>query len=489
MATNARHRSAMDCGACGVKCNTDVIPNSIAVECNRGCKVTHCSSKYHIYDNTCELNDIDNCGTHGNRCNAANAINYCKSGVENYECDSTCIDDFHKDINGECVPDTPSACGPEMRNCKDITPGWIDGECRKGGKCYATKCNTSNYHVYNGTCEANDNDHCGAHNNPCSSEEVCSLGACSRVCDTNETICEVNGNRRCKNLNTDRDHCGQCNKACVKSDLATTITCDNQKCIEIGCKSGSHFNENTNRCELDTDLACGEKLVNCNNAIPNSEETFCENAVCKLKRCKDGFHVDTSKQKCVEDTISCCGTQCSRCLLSLYGKSLCKNGKCDVECNDGYTRCETPSPRCTNLNEASACGSCTNQCTEKPANATAVCIDKTCSFKCDPGYEECTSGQCVSTNTTSHCGTCNNRCLLVPNGSSSCDNGKCIITCNSGYFLKNNQCVPIGSGCPEHLIDCNLDGSKCCKTFEDCNNPKVACFEVAPLEPHEPIQP
>lgn len=478
-----------NCGACGVKCNTDVISNSIAVECNRGCKVTHCSSKYHIYDNTCELNDIDNCGTHGNRCNAANAINYCKSGVENYECDSTCIDDFHKNENGECVPDTPSACGPEMRNCKDITPWWIDGECRKGGKCYATKCDTSKSHVYNGTCEENDNDHCGAHNSPCSSEEVCKSGVCARFCNTNETICEVNGNRSCRNLNTDRDHCGQCNKACIKSDLAGIVTCENTKCIEGNCKLGSHFNENTNRCEPDTDLACGDKLINCNNAIPNSEETFCESAVCKLKRCKDGFHVDTSKQKCVEDTVSCCGPHCLQCLIPSYGKAVCKNGKCDVECNDGYTRCETPSPRCTNLNEASACGSCTNQCTEKPANATAVCINKACSFKCDPGYAECTSGQCVSTDTTSHCGTCNNRCLLVPNGSSSCDNGKCIITCNSGYFLKNNQCVPIGSGCPGTFIDCNLDGSKCCKTFEDCNNPKVACFEVAPLEPLEPIQP
>ena len=478
-----------NCGACGVKCNTDVIPNSIAVECNRGCKVTHCSSKYHIYDNTCELNDIDNCGTHGNRCNAANAINYCKSGVENYECDSTCIDDFHKDENGECVPDTPSACGPEMRNCKDITPWWIDGECRKGGKCYATKCDTSKSHVYNGTCEENDNDHCGAHNSPCSSEEVCKSGVCARFCNTNETICEFNGNRSCRNLNTDRDHCGQCNKACIKSDLAGIVTCENTKCIEGNCKLGSHFNENTNRCEPDTDLACGDKLINCNNAIPNSKETFCESAVCKLKRCKDGFHVDTSKQTCVEDTDSCCGPNCLQCLNPSYGKAVCKNGKCDVECNDGYTRCETPSPRCTDLNEASACGSCTNQCTEKPANATAVCINKTCSFKCDPGYAECTSGQCVSTNTTSHCGTCNNRCLLVPNGSPSCDNGKCIITCNSGYFLKNNQCVSIGSGCPGTFIDCNLDGSKCCKTFEDCNNPKVACFEVAPLEPLEPIQP
>lgn len=373
-----------------------------------------------------------------------------------------------------------------VRHAGEIKSAWIDGECRKGGKCYATKCDTSKSHVYNGTCEENDNDHCGAHNSPCSSEEVCKSGVCARFCNTNETICEVNGNRSCRNLNTDRDHCGQCNKACIKSDLAGIVTCENTKCIEGNCKLGSHFNENTNRCEPDTDLACGDKLINCNNAIPNSEETFCESAVCKLKRCKDGFHVDTSKQKCVEDTVLCCGPHCLRCLNPSYGKAVCKNGKCDVECNDGYTRCETPSPRCTNLNEASACGSCTNQCTEKPANATAVCINKTCSFKCDPGYAECTSGQCVSTNTTSHCGTCNNRCLLVPNGSSSCDNGKCIITCNSGYFLKKNQCVPIGSGCPGTFIDCNLDGSRCCKTFEDCNNSTVACLEVAPLEPIQP---
>ena len=468
-----------NCGACGRACKGGSI-------CDKSQCV--CPPNQILCDDRCidPMNDGDFCG----------AKNTCKGTEGGRKCssDQTCIkgtctlttihqckDGQHVDENGNCEDDTPSACGDLKRNCQETVQGWLDGECRTGGNCYATQCDETQYHVYDGKCEQNDNANCGSHDTPCESPNMCtSNGECKNQCNDDETICEVAGKRRCIKLSSNPEHCGECNNACIKSDLAGIVTCDNTMCIEGNCKSGSHFNKNTNRCEPDTDLACGEKLINCNNAISNSEETFCENAVCKLKRCKDGFHVDSSKLKCVEDTISCCGTQCSPCLLSLYGKSLCKNGKCDVECNDGYTRCETPSPYCTDLNDASACGSCTNQCTEKPANATAVCINKNCSFKCNSGYAECTSGQCVSTNTTSHCGTCNNRCPLVLNGSSSCDNGKCIITCKFGYLLQNNKCVPIGSGCPSKFIDCNFDGSRCCKTLEACNDPEAVCLAAAP---------
>jgi hypothetical protein len=58
-----------NCGSCGTVCTTTSIDNSNAVNCSGGqCRVTECIEGYHKYHNICEIDDVDNCGSHNKSC-------------------------------------------------------------------------------------------------------------------------------------------------------------------------------------------------------------------------------------------------------------------------------------------------------------------------------------------------------------------------------------------------------------------------------------
>ena len=78
-----------NCGSCGNVCNTSKVAHSSAVTCNNGvCEATACESTYrvsngtcicdigyHTYENICEANTIENCGSHDSLCSTSSIAN------------------------------------------------------------------------------------------------------------------------------------------------------------------------------------------------------------------------------------------------------------------------------------------------------------------------------------------------------------------------------------------------------------------------------
>ncbi|MBQ9396655.1 MAG: hypothetical protein IJU23_14215 [Proteobacteria bacterium] len=170
---NECHNYANDishCGGCNQICSQSTVSNSIAVTCtNSICKATSCRSGYHDYDGKCEKDTIENCGTHGTKCNIANATNTCSGG----KCNFTCNSNYHT-YNNICEEDSTANCGAHGTNCNiDNATNTICSE----GICRATACK-SKYHVYSNVCEADSTTHCGKHSNACANGQICIAGNC-----------------------------------------------------------------------------------------------------------------------------------------------------------------------------------------------------------------------------------------------------------------------------------------------------------------------
>ena len=133
------------------------------------CKVMACQSDYHIYNNACEPDSVNNCGGHDIKCNVENADNNCI----NRECTYTCKSNYHTYLGG-CESDSIEHCGSHDNKCPTTSVANGSRSC-KSGKCSIT-CK-SGYHVYDEVCEANSVDNCGAHGRSCKDKEDF-LGTC-----------------------------------------------------------------------------------------------------------------------------------------------------------------------------------------------------------------------------------------------------------------------------------------------------------------------
>ena len=62
------------CGSSCQNCNT-FTSHAVAGVCNAEgyCQVTACEKGSHLFNNACELDDIEHCGAHGNKCDKPNA--------------------------------------------------------------------------------------------------------------------------------------------------------------------------------------------------------------------------------------------------------------------------------------------------------------------------------------------------------------------------------------------------------------------------------
>ncbi len=177
---------------------------------------------------------------------------------------------------------------------------------------------------------------------------------------------------------------------------------------------------------------------------------------------------------------------CGRCGSACTPGALCSNGRCVCS---GTTPDTCDRETCTNLLvNWSNCGQCNVRC---------------------PFGSYCSGGQCIQAAQASRCDSTIG-CSTVANGTSSCDNGVCLLYCNAGFRPQDGQCVsasiaptPIpqpgpdsGGGCnppctggnaccngicvstydnPQHCGTCNLScmGRECCGYF--CCPPGRKC--------------
>jgi hypothetical protein len=105
------------------------------------------------------------------------------------------------------------------------------------------------------------------------------------------------------------------------------------------------------------------------------------------------------------------------------------------------------------------CGMCDNPCTA-PVNGVAVCDEGSCTFSCDPGFDDCDgnamNGCEADLTDPATCGDCTTACAR-PNTVASCDMGACNYVCETGFG------------------DCDADGDNGCEDTLDSVTHCGAC--------------
>jgi Stigma-specific protein, Stig1 len=271
----------------------------------------------------------------------------------------------------------------------------------------------------------------------------------------------------CVSLNLDPQHCGGCGTVCPFG-----TQCYNGICTLFACPVG-YGNCNgllADGCEINlltSNTNCGTCGNLCN--FPNATST-CVNGICVITSCNPGFYdcngftPDGCESDINFDQNNCgaCGNVCSFPNATGY----CINGVCGMTCNPGYSDCNgimADGCEVNTQNNLTNCGFCGNVCQALP-NATSICVGGTCMIgSCSAGFGDCNNSPidgCESNilSDVFHCGSCNNLCLFQ-NASATCVNGMCVMgNCNLGFGDCNNS--PI-DGC-ETFLSNNINNCGAC---------------------------
>ena len=467
---------------------------------------------YHVYNDVCEADSIDNCGAHGKKCTVEHGTPAC--------------------VNKECVVDHCDD-GYELNYEKCVEKG-------------ALICNPP-YHINGNTCELDDAENCGEHGKKCPGIEngtaVCTRGECDLLCNAgyhfyaseNGDECEADSVRQC----------GSHDWACGNYlQNAIDYVCEQGTCIAKLCESGYHLNDAgkclkdeiscdkdyhlyNNGCEMDDELNCGEHGVECHDDHGFSVcwERRCMSTTCNegyhspvyedilyhyyspssfaemCQNCEVGKHWDTKLKACVADDFRNCGAQHRDCYYLGISKGTCEQGKCvAAEClpkyvlqNDGTCKACPYDMHAYNgecvKNDIQNCGSHGNNCQINNTNHikkkeclvmpedsvnSAVCNitecdssyypsvnyylnDKPISLdsceKCDEDYRYIENGICLRANTVENCGKKGNDCKKLHPELTQ-------LTCTRGdpvydYFFVCNTTCPDGE-----FIDFNTETGK-----------------------------
>ncbi len=435
-----------------------------------------CSSNQHIYENACEDDTADHCGSHENSCNApAHATAICTNGACDFECDG----DYTKQ-GDSCIPTSSSCTTPNATRCINVgTQGKMQkcesNEWQNQKNCdNGYSCNTSGTAC--GYCK-NNNTRCndrtpqlcvkGNWDNSgiCDDEQICRDGTCN-WCDNTE---HVWGNE-CEE--DDTDNCGEHGYICPEPPNGSAI-CINSTC-DIECDTG--YYKQGNDCVEDTSYCTPKGATRCKGRIPQTcqsnawsgdtecdSQEYCYEGECKL--CVDGYHLNSDGTGCEESTIKDCGPQHKKCRVE-NARNDCIDDECTFECNSGFHK-NSAGTGCEN-NTINDCGPEHRKC-PVPEHGSATCPDGSCGKECDPGYK-LSGGACVEDDT--YCSpNGSKRCLgRIPQTCQSnawsgsdecaadkiCDAGSCG-ACDSGYHVKED-----GTGCePSTVEDCGPEHEDC----------------------------
>lgn len=266
----------------------------------------------------------------------------------------------------------------------------------------------------------------------CADGQRCVGGACVPECGSGLLACGT----ECVDASSNSQHCGGCGAACPAG----------KSCVAGQCT-----------------LPCGPGLELCDGLCTNTaidpahcgacgqgcalDET-CKSGVC-WKEC--GAGIANCAGKCTDtafDPKNCggCGAQCPNGLV-------CSQGACTLTCGGGTKKCDDA---CVDTSvDPAHCGGCGQAC-----SPSEFCSGGKCTT-CPQGKVVC-KGQCVYVDMdNANCGACGNYCGYVTGGTSVCNGGKCVVTCNAGY----GKCVPGSSGCETNLQTspghCGTCGNAC----------------------------
>ena len=145
------------------------------------CIVSSCQPNYHVYNEACEEDSIQNCGNHDQSCETLEGwgAGTCEQSI----CvASECQEGFHLK-EGTCIADSASECGPDAVDCSAME-GWANGTCEQS-LCMLSEC-LEGYHLYEGACEQDSVDNCGSHGNACTIEGAAQIECQNAQCIVTE---------------------------------------------------------------------------------------------------------------------------------------------------------------------------------------------------------------------------------------------------------------------------------------------------------------
>ncbi len=374
----------------------------------------------------------------------------------------SCPSDSHSTshpYDGSCERDTVSNCGNHDVNCEEREKGVAEAECinsPSGKACKPTSC-IQTFALLDDTCRRGDQC-CGSYCNDCTrlpSQPYCytledmSTMACGASCPYNaELIC----NGVCIDATSSMAFCGSTNcdmHYCPDEPGWRSGSCIAGKCQASACATGYHLVEgDPDHCEPDTPKICGNKLRNCNE-IAKATDAECVAGRCRAVECEAGTYAydDT----CIEIQVVQCGD------IQCRPHQVCNPDTLTCECESGYTDCYGD---CFDLtSNAFHCGGCNTICQRQIPNGQHQCVNSSCKFVCDSGYQfnetnKTCDQQTISCHTGYHangveceedsienCGK-HGRSCDVENAQNSCNNGKCAFECDTGYHKDENRCAP-----------------------------------------------
>jgi len=482
-----------NCGGCGNICNST---SGVASCANGTCSVS-CAPGFGdcngLPADGCEIDlgtSLQHCGACGKSCAPPNGTGTCSGGA----CSIVTCAAGHRDCNALVSDGCESNLMTDVMHCGDCTticnlPN-ATASCNSG-VCAIQSCNAG-YADCDGNpangCEVNKNSntaHCGGCNNACNSTNgtaTCTSGSCGITCNSGFGNCDNSLANGCEiNLNSDVNNCRTCGSRCPSSSGGTPV-CTAGTCGYSTCPTG--FAE----CDTNPATVCetnvkGTDINNCGNcgtvcSLPNATPK-CTAGVCGIQSCNAGFaDCDGNAANGCEvnlkaDVNNCnaCGTKCS----AANGTPACSNGVCSITCNSGYSNCNNnPSDGCeAALNTTTNCGSCGNTCSTN--NGTASCTGGTCGISCNSGYANCdnnvANGCEVNLRTDPvHCGSCTTVCNST-NGTATCSNSVCGITCSAGYGNCDNNAA---NGCETNTSN-NVNYCGSCSNVCNSTNGIASC--------------
>ena len=394
-----------------------------------------CKTNEHLYNDACEPDDADNCGTHGASCSLK--INGWASGdcIQTTCTVKSCVEGMHV-YDNTCESDDIENCGLRGRVCANTVAGWKTGACTQG-KCKVLQC-IDNFHVDAGTgeCVQDTSACCGPTCTKCADGLVCAAGVCLSNCTNGDKYC----NGVCANTDVSPTNCGECGHDCNTEmpPNAQSMICTNGACMLATCKENYRISGDT--CVPYSETTCGKESIDCTKTAGWNTGS-CEDGKCIPKSCQENYHVaktDSNSILCELDSPLNCGGHGIACKQ----KEDCVAGKC--VCAEGLTSCGTGNnAQCINIQtDVNNCGSCGHACENQQMCSSGQCIGKTI---CDGIVRDTQSD-------VDHCGGCNQRC---PDGK-ICSQGQCKVGIGTAYC--NGEKVQIGtpdrcSGCTDRCAD------------------------------------
>ena len=323
--------------------------------CSAGkCIATECDPGYHKDGDGCAKSNCTGTEKSCTNTNNIGQVKTCDGG--DWGAPESCID-------VSCSGDDCGSCKDTSRRCDGSTPQvcsngeWTDAApCTQNMVCKEGLCLSCpiNQHFHDGACEDNDNENCGAHGVPCSTDDVenstavdCSNGICSatscrgNLYASNGRICCLNGMVGQQLI---IDHSTTCNYKCAYGFTDCSGTCADLTRDNINCGT------------------CGHK---CPSGF----------------KCQDSF--------CVHSTPTCAQLDCPLCCCgdtdgSYYCSSsstgrdgmLCRCKEVPVEPGNCDPQCEYFYNGACHANSDAHCGSYSNAC-----RTNETCVDNTCKPK------------------------------------------------------------------------------------------------------------